>query len=133
MGYTTKFVGEIYIEPPLAWADIKDSPFLPENAKRRGELGRDLKFRIETSERDTDEGTLTVRRAVSLVSTWEDDARGYSIVSHLQEVVDAFPTRGYHGRFDAEGEESADIWRLKVVDRKAVKFEPVIVWPEASE
>lgn len=133
MSYTTRFTGEIRIEPPLAWSDIKDSPFLPANARRRGSEGRDLMFRIESDERETGEGVLTVRRAVALVSTWDDEARGYDIVAHLQEVVDAHPTRTYHGRIDAEGTESADIWRLKVVARRATRFEPEIAWPEASE
>lgn len=133
MGYNTRFTGEITINPPLAWADIKDSPFMPANARRRGDQGRDLMFRIETDERETPEGVLSVRCAVALVSTWEDDARGYSIVAHLQEVVDAYPTRGYHGRIDAEGEEAPDSWRLKVVDRKATRFEPIVTWPPESD
>lgn len=134
MGYNTRFTGEITIDPPLLWVDVKDSPFLRANARRSGSSnGRDLMFDIETTERDTDEGVLTVRRARALVSTWEDDARGYEIVKHLQEVVDTFPTRTYGGRIDAEGEESADIWRLKVVNGRAVRFEPEIVWPKESE
>jgi Family of unknown function (DUF6205) len=133
MGYNTQFTGSIGIEPPLTWADIKDSPFLPANARRHGTQGRDLMFMIDTTDRETPEGVLSVRCAVALVSTWEDEARGYSMVEHLQEVVDAYPTRVYYGRIDAVGEVAPDVWRLKVVNRKAVKFEPTLIWPRESE
>lgn len=133
MSYHTRFTGEIIIDPQLTWAQIKDSPFLPENARVGGGRGRDLMFNVVTAERDTDDGTLTVRVAVGLVSTWEGEARGYDIEAHLQEAVDAFPGHQFLGRIDAEGERSADIWRLKVVDGRATRFDPAIVWPEESE
>lgn len=131
MGYTTRFMGEIAITPPIPWASIKGSPFMPEAAASRP--GKDVKFRIESFERETPEGSLLVRRAIALVSTWEDEARGYNIVEHVQDAIEAFPEHTFSGRIDAEGEEAGDIWRLKVVDGKATRFEPTITWPEASE
>ena len=133
MGYNTRFTGEIMIDPQLTWAQIKDSPFLPENARTRGGKGRDLMFNVVTAERDTDDGILTVHVAVGLVSTWEDEARGYDIEAHLQEVVDTFRGHRFLGRIDAEGEQPADIWRLKVVNGRAVRVDPVITWPTESE
>lgn len=131
MSYTTSFDGSIDITPPIPWGKIKDSPFLPVNAK--GREGRDLMFTLTQYERHTDEGVLLVTQADSLVSTWSDEARGYSIVKHLQEVVDLFPDHEFTGRIDAQGEDAGDMWRLKVVERQATKFEPKIVWPRDSE
>ncbi len=131
MGYTTRFTGEIAITPPIPWTSIKDSPFMSQAATSRP--GKDVKFRIEASERETPDGTLHVRRAVALVSTWEDGARGYNIIEHVQEAIDAFPEHTFSGRIDAEGEQTGDLWRLKVIDGRATTFEPVAVWPEASE
>lgn len=131
MGYITSFDGELTIEPPIPWGEIKDSPFLPSNARERG--GRDVMFRIEQHDRETPEGTLTVRRAVALVSTWEEEAHGYDIVQHVQEAVDAYPGHEFLGRMDCEGERNGDMWRLKVVNRVATRIDAVITWPEGSE
>jgi uncharacterized protein DUF6205 len=130
MGYVTRFTGEIVIVPPIPWGKIQNSPFLPDSAKARD--GRDLKFRIQEEAVDTDEGRLYRRSAVALVSTWDDDARGYDIVEHLQEAVDAFPAHEFSGRLDCEGEETGDLWRLEVHDRRAVKVRPRIVWPNGD-
>lgn len=131
MGYVTQFNGEISIHPPIPWAQIKDSPFLPEAA--RNNRGKDIMFRVEQFERETPDGTLTVRTAVALVSTWEDEARGYSIVEHVQEAVNAYPGHKFTGRLDCAGEETGDLWRLEVHGRQAVKVTPRIVWPDGSE
>jgi hypothetical protein len=131
MGYVTRFLGEIEIVPPIPWGKLTGSPFLPEAAEERD--GRDLKFRLAEEAVDTDEGRLYRRSAVALVSTWEDDARGYEIVSHLQEAVNAFPGHEFRGRIDCEGEVAGDLWRLEVHDRKAVKVTPRIVWPDGEE
>lgn len=131
MGYVTNFSGEIRIEPPIPWGQIKDSPFLPDNARERN--GRDLMFVVSEVQRDTDEGTVIARSAVALVSTWEDEARGYDIVEHLQEVVTAYPGHEFVGRLDCEGERAGDLWRLEVHDRRAVKVTPRIIWPDGIE
>jgi hypothetical protein len=132
MGYRTDFTGEIAIVPPLPWGQIQDSPFLPDRATGR-HTARDLKFRILEEAVDTDEGRLYRRTAVALVSTWDDDPRGYDIVEHLQEAIDAYPDREFTGRLDCAGEESGDLWRLEVHGRVAVRVEPRIVWPDGSE
>lgn len=67
------------------------------------------------------------------MSTWEDEARGYNIVDHVQEVINAHPDHEFSGRLDCSGEESGDLWRLEVHDRRAVRVQPRIVWPDGSE
>lgn len=137
MGYTTYFTGEITITPPIPWGRLTGSPFLPDNARNYGgrdsDGPRDLMFRIEEQTTETDEGILTRRSAAALVTTWEDEMKGYDIVEHLQEVIDAFPDHEFTGRLDCAGEESPDIWRLEIHDRRAVKVRPRIVWPDGEE
>lgn len=130
MGYVTSFRGEIAITPPIQWGQIKNSPFLPDNAKSND---KDVMFHVEQVERETDDGTLSVRSAVGLVTTWEDGARGYNIVAHVQEAINSYPGHEFTGRLNCYGEESGDLWRLEVHGRRAVKVEPRIVWPDGSE
>lgn len=132
MGYTTRFHGQIDIEPPIPWGQIRDCPFLPEISRGYGS-GRDLMFVVEETERDTDDGTVIVRSAVAVVSTWEDEARGYHMVEHLQELVDTFPEHDFVGRLDCEGADPGDLWRLTVKDGRAVRVDPRIVWPDDEE
>lgn len=131
MGYSVSITGEIDITPPLPWGRIKGSPFLPDEARKGG--GKDVKFRIEQTDRETDEGTLTVRSATALMPTWTDDARARRLVEEVQEVIDAHPGHEFTGRFDCAGERPGDLWRVEIHDRRAVKVQPRIVWPDGSE
>lgn len=132
MSYETTFEGEIEISPPIKWGSIRESLFLPENAGAlRGIMGRCIMFRIAETPVETGDGTLIRKEAVALVPSFNNYAG--KIVEHLQEVVNTFPDHEFLGRIDAAGEENADMWRLKVVNRVATKFVPELVWPEESE
>jgi uncharacterized protein DUF6205 len=131
MGYRTAAYGTIAITPPIPWGKIKDSPFRPNELG--GSLDLDIHLMVVESVRETDEGTLTAREATGVEQRYEDDPRNYQIQEHLQQLIDAFPEHTFTGRLDMIGEDSGDMWRLKVVDRRAVRFDPHIVWPGASE
>src|SRR5437764_620918 len=125
MGYYTRFDREIRIDPPLTWAEIRDSPYLPDAAYSSGVP--DVKFPVE----ETDEGTITRRRAVGIVPLTDGQYKGYSIIETVQEVIDQYKeTHSFTGRFDCEGEETGDLWRLVVRNGRVEKVEPRIVWPE---
>jgi hypothetical protein len=126
MGYVTDFTGEITIIPPLSWDEIRDSPWRPDAAQSQDE---DLMFRIAEHAISTIEGSAAIRKAVAVASTWEEEARGYHIVECLQRIADAYPDRQFVGHISAEGEEAGDMWRLAVVNGRAVKIKPTIVWP----
>lgn len=130
MGYITNFTGQLDIEPPIAWPDVKDSANLPDRA---GDKGLDLKFVLDEQTVDTDEGVFVRRTAVAVEPTWEDEMRGYEIVAQLQRLVDTFPGHTFVGYISAEGEESGDLWRLQVVDGVATKVHPRITWPDGTE
>lgn len=133
MGYVTYARGEIAIVPPLKPREMDGSPFMPDNA-REYRTPRDVMFRIEIEEIPTDDGILFKRHGVAVVSSWEDEPRNYNIVDHLQELVERHGDgHEFVGRFDMEGEESGDIWRLKVVNGRATRFDPIVTWPDGAE
>lgn len=135
MGYETRLEGEIVIEPPIRWSEIRESPFLEVNTLKASGRAKDIVFRVFETAVEQGDGTLIRKEAVALVPTH----RRYAgrIVEHLQEVVDAFPRHTFAGRIDAYGEDTGesvpDVWRLKVVNRVATRFEPRLVWPDESE
>lgn len=137
MGYATNITGEITIHPPIPWKYVRESLFLEANASSGDRLSwKDVVFRVAEHDVETDDGTLTNKRAVAVRAKHE----GYSghegkLVEHLQELVDAFPEHGFRGRIDGFGEDrdDPDLWRVKVVNRKVTKFEPVLIWNEESE
>ena len=131
MGYITRFDGELTISPPLDWAEIRTSRFGPDQfADNR----KDVKVRVEESTVNTAEGQMIRRAGVALVPAYEDEMRGYGIVDHVQEFIDECAGRHtVSGRFDCEGEQAGDLWRLEIHDGRAVKVTPRIVWPDGSE
>lgn len=130
MGYNTRYTGAIGIEPPLTWAEIKDSPYLPETAE---DTWPDVKLRVIEQTTETDECTLTRRYADAIVPVTDEPYKGYEIIATVQKIIDAHPAHTFSGRFDCEGEDAGDLWRLVVRDGRATKAEPQIVWPEGSE
>ena len=132
MGYITRAEGIIRIIPPVKWDEVNNSPYLPQGYPPADDK-LDLAFVINESQRDTPEGLLLAREVVGIKPRWGEEARNYRIVENLQEIANTFRDRAFVGRFDMEGEENGDIWRLKMVGRIATRFEPEIVWPEGSE
>lgn len=131
MGYNTCFSGEITITPPLTWREIKDSPWLPERAKADY---ADVKFKLDEQTIETDDGQVIRRHAVALVPLTDEEYKGYDIVETVQKILDSYRDgHTFTGRFDCEGEQTGDMWRLVVRDGRAVKVEPRIVWPDDSD
>lgn len=126
--YDTEYTGEITITPPLPWSAIHDSPFVPDS---RGYADRDCKFRLAETTVETDEGTLTRKQAVAVTSTFTGPTGGYDIVEHLQELIDLHGEgRTFAGFIEADGADFGDLWRLAVVNGRAVRIRARIVWPE---
>jgi uncharacterized protein DUF6205 len=135
MGYYARYTGSIEISPPLPWNLIKDHPALPADPTYRGSAtggDRDVRLVVETELIDTEDGTLTKKRAVAVEPATDDAFKGYEMQAHLQEVVDAAPGRTFTGHIDATGDDGQQ-WRFKVVDGTVRRFEPVLVWPEGAE
>jgi hypothetical protein len=65
MGYYTHVAGLIDINPPIPWAEFKDSPFYRPNGQ-----DRNVYLGVVETTVDTSEGTLTRREAVAIEPTW---------------------------------------------------------------
>ncbi|MEV4227264.1 DUF6205 family protein [Streptomyces bobili] len=128
MGYYTSVTGEIRIEPPLTWAEIKSNPLLPETEGGRSEY--DVRLRIDEETVETDEGQMIRKTCSALVPAWDDSFKAYHLIEHVQFMVDTFPGHTFSGRLDCEGEENGDLWRVVIRDGRAEKVTPRIVWPD---
>jgi uncharacterized protein DUF6205 len=128
MGYYTRVTGELRIEPPLAWGEFKDSPFLPGSPNDNTDY--DVRLRTDEETVDTEDGQLIHKIASEVLPRWDDSFKAYNLVEHVQKLIDAFPGHAFTGRFDCEGEESGDLWRVIVRDGRAEKVTPRIVWPD---
>lgn len=130
MGYITRFDGEFVITPPLTWAEARESRFSPDNFDSHR---LEVKVRVGEQVTEDDEGPRIMRTGIALVPAYESEMRGYNIVDHVQRFLDEHPGHKLVGRFDCEGEQAADVWRLEIQDGRAVKVTPRIVWPDGSE
>lgn len=131
MDYNTRVTGEIRIEPPLTYAEFKNSPFIAGDSLIEGSI--DVRLRVEEETVDTDEGQLVRKTASALIPKWEEPYRAYHLIEHVQRAIDVFTTTGIHmfsGRLECEGEEQGDMWRVVIRDGRAVRVEPRIVWPD---
>jgi hypothetical protein len=124
MGYYTRVTGELVITPPLTAAEI-----------RHWEANVDIQqvnIRLKVAEEtlQVEEGELTKRTAAAVLPWSEDRFKAYSVIEDVQAFLNMFGT-GHQltGWFDCAGEEDDDLWRLHVIDGKATKIEPQIVWP----
>ncbi len=131
MGYYTTVTGELRIEPPLTWGEIKDNPFLPDTPAGLAEY--DVRLRIDEETVDTADGQLTRKTCAAIEPRWDDSFKAYHLVEHVQTLIDAFPDRTFTGRLECEGEDTGDLWRVIVRDGRAVKIEPRIVWPDDEQ
>ena len=125
MGYYTSMTGELQIEPPAKWSEIKDSLYL--------QVGKEL-FHIEVEEVEVvcDEGLLITKRGVAVIP-YEEGTKAYTVDEDLKELVDSLPGHKFVGCIEGEGEENSDMWRLYVRNGKVIKHTVRAQWPDAPE
>lgn len=97
----------VTVEPPLTYAQIKDSPF---NTGSGADAQREVRFVLDREKVETAEGVLDRVTASALeLSYTEPDYNARNLLKHLQEVVDAFPEHTFRGRFQGRGERYEDL------------------------
>jgi hypothetical protein len=123
MGYYTRFSGEIRIDPPIPFEEIKDTEF----------AGRDTDVTLKCVEVPV-EGVPGAYRRVAVAIVEANEFSKYNAIPEVQWIIDRWGEgRRFTGRFDAKGEEPGDIWRLEIHDGRAVEVRPRIVWPDGTE
>lgn len=125
MGYYTRTDGEIRIDPPLKWGEIRQSPFREDDGQRW------LKILVATREVETDEGVMGVREGVAIVPTTDDEMKIYRPEGDLADILASIsPDHTFSGFIQGEGEESGDVWRISVRDHRPHMVKAVLSWPE---
>jgi hypothetical protein len=135
MGSTVDIKGEIRIDPPVPWLDIRYSEYVPQPGIKPWEYNNDLMLRVVEEPTENAEGETLIRRWVdAIVSCGADEQRA----SYLEQEIDGIIAElgsgyTYSGYLEMSCRDFMSQWRVKVVDGRAVKFEPKLVWPDGAE
>jgi hypothetical protein len=123
VGYESHWTGEVRIEPPLTWGEIK-------NSKHPG--FQDLKLRLDEQVEDTATGQIRTVTASAVVPLTEEAYNGYQIEEELTAFAEEYSgTHTLTGRIQARGPE-CDLWAYMVRDSQVTRVEPRIVWPDET-
>ncbi|WP_435111643.1 DUF6205 family protein [Nocardiopsis synnemataformans] len=118
MGYGVTFDGEITVDPPLNWGQIRRSP-----------ASDDLEMVQDEKKTDTEEGQTLVISCARLRPQIEAD--GYRVELQLQALVDIFgAAHTFGGYIECWGEDQGDLTRLVVREGKVLRIKPTITWPQ---
>lgn len=132
MSYTSYLDGEITFDPPIPWSELQESPFI--RTPERNEWDRLVWLRMVEEPVQTGEGTLIRKQAIAIRPSEADELRVYGLDRDVQAIIDAHGEgRTFAGVLLVRGEKSPDIWRVRIVDGRAVEERPRIVWPDGTE
>lgn len=125
MGDTYNVQGDVTITPPLSWGQIKDLSYI---SKRGSKRNQSLSFELETVEKHTDEGVLSVRTATALVPSESSD--GYYLLENLRDLMKLFPEHRFLGNFIVYPERGLATfpYRVKAEGSTAVRQKLDIHW-----
>lgn len=132
--YTTA-TGQFRIEPPLTWAEFKDSPYRPEHAMSEP----DVLLEVETNEIDGPDGAMLLHRAIAVrpYSPGRPFAYHGDLTATLQALLDEHGTAhrfsGFFECRDVVDDMPGDPFRLIARNGRAARVEPVITWPGDGE
>jgi hypothetical protein len=125
VGYESHWTGEVRIEPPLTWSEIKNS--------RQSPGFEDLKLRTIEQVEDTATGQVRTVTADAVVPMTAQAFNGYSIEAELQAAVDAHPGHEFAGAIEARPlEPGGTPWRYVVQERRVIRQEPKLTWSGES-
>lgn len=122
MGYASHWTGEVRIEPPLSWAEIRSvrSPGL-----------QDVKLRLNEHTENTLTGQIRIIHAVAVEPATRDAFNGYSIHEELQALVDVHRSHEFTGAIEARPEDPGGTpWRYIIRDRRVVRQVPQTAWQD---
>ncbi len=128
MGYYTMLSGELKVDPPLKWSQIKGHPAL------EFWNGYDaLRIGVDSSAEETDDGTRTIKRGTRVEPYTNYSCKAYENKKSLAQLVAEFPGHTFLGEIHGDGEETGDYWRLYVdQERRTIMEKARMVWPDGS-
>lgn len=120
MGYLSRLVGCIQINPPLRWSEFKDSPYRKTSQASTCVV---LDEQVETT--DTDDGVIERRHGVALVPRQgADRLTYYDLEEHLAGfAAEHAGEHSFTGYLLREGEEQGDVERYSLTDDGGVRAE----------
>ena len=129
MGYSSRLQGEILIDPPLRWSQIRRSKFLPGSAGGSGSLA----FRVSEQVVEDDDGERIVRTAVAIEDAYGGDSvKHYEIPAELAEIARAHPGHEFIGTLILIGEEPGAVERYRFDGDRLVAERATLTWPDGT-
>jgi Family of unknown function (DUF6205) len=126
----TTITGAITIDPPLTWAQARDSIWL--NTKRDPERTwyREVWLRVVEDQRDTDDGVVAVRTVDAIVPV-PGETSGYTLTEQIQRIVDEIgPGHAFAGHLECTWHgRPIETWRVVVRDGTVAEVRPQVLWP----
>src|SRR5215469_2186049 len=123
MGYYSTISGEITINPPLRWSEVKDTKFLPAPSGDRA-----LRIRCIEETNNTDDGEILIRRGVAIADNLGEAAKYYELEGELREILSAYPDRKFTGYIVRVGDENGDVERYWIQDGRVHSEKAALVW-----
>ncbi len=130
MGYYSRVDGRIEITPPLNAAEVRE---LGLATKSNESLRSSVRIEMETEERDTDEGTLTILRGTALVAARDGASKYYTLDEDIQAAVTKLPGRTFTGALIRAGEEQGDVERYRIENGRVVTEKASLRWADGTE
>lgn len=110
MGYNSRVTGEITITPPIPVRALAKSLLDGWNK------GLCVKYHVEETATEVDEGTLIKTEVTAIVPVTDDSYKAYDLVEHLGQAVHQIIKAGStcQGELIRDGEDTGDVERLVV-------------------
>lgn len=124
MGTYSTFEGQITIDPPLNWVEIRKAQ---EQSHVKGD--KEISLVIDQDEKETDLGTETVKTCSALEPVTDSPYKGYYVEEAVRQVVKACPGHSFSGYLQGIREDSCAMWRIVAKGREVTKISPEIFWP----
>jgi hypothetical protein len=120
MGYLSRLVGRIQIDPPLRWSEFKDSPY-----RKISQASTCVVLDEQAETVDTDDGVIERRYAIGLVPRQgADRLTYYDLEEHLAGIeAEHGLGHAFSGYLLREGDEQGDVERYWLADEGGVRSE----------
>jgi hypothetical protein len=129
--------GEITFDPPISWVEIRDLGVRFVKGSGDKEYDRLLWLEVEEEEAEVDDGTLLRKRGVRFRVSEYDALNAGCLYEEVENILKTFTlgakgVRIFKGEILVLGERQGDIWRVRIVDNKAVEERVSITWPDGT-
>jgi hypothetical protein len=135
MSYIATVAGQLTLDPPLKWVEIRESMFFLEN-QASGMRDTDVVFHLEREEFETDEGVNTVftcKLAIPCRETFDCRSLDEETALFVRKMAEI--GRTVRGELVVQPRDYGDggIWRVVVDENGTRKEMAKLQWPDGSE